>query len=551
MHTAGSARRGPLAPSKAFLACGFPLSAPATTGPAGLGDQRMQPLPNPVRTILAAIAPIGFMAAAELPPMAPTPARQPVAQAHNVRLVDEVVPGYGTVNYRPARRDSRINHLYHEIDQYTANLDAQILDGSVHRIARTYDVSTDERGYPQAQPSEREPLPQELDLLALFERLSILREEIPYPNHYEEWHFDESWSKLRRSADALRLGLSEEGYLHLEEIHAAWVTYYHQSLAKAQAEYALQLVDQGESPGSAMSAAREQVQDIPYPKMSLDGQYPALVIPPVVPKSATPKPVPEPEPVSKPDLTPPEPEVPAEPEPMPEPEAPAEPEMTPPTEPEPAPPAAPMAPAADLTEADAIFGAGTELYQQAVAREDFDQRDQLYNTAEYVLAEAVARYSAALEANPEDAAIGEKLRKANQLKYGAVKQARSDAQDNGDAKRAADDVIAAAIAGDALPTVEPVVEEPIIPEPEPEVMEPAPEPEMIEPEPEPEVAEPEPEPEPEMAEPEPEPEPEVAEPEPEPEMAEPEPAAAEEPKADDGKVDEAVEALDDLDWPDL
>ena len=487
-------------------------------------------LPNPLRTILAILAPAGFIAAAELPPMELPTSQPPAAvQSHDVRLVNSTVPAFGAINRRAALRDSRIETLAHKIQTYTAALDGRVMTGQVHRTAANYSMEEDEKGYPIAVPNEREPLPEELEIVALLSELAILQEQIPFANAYEEWHFDQSWASLQRSAELIRLGLSEDAYLNLERLHAAWTTYYHQSLAKAQAEYALELVDRGVNPSSALAEAKSNIQDIEYPKMALDGQYPTVVIPLVLPKAKEPKPV-EPKPPAQPEPAP-QPELPATPKqpPIEQPELPAQPPVTP----TPDQPAAPVVPVAGtLAQADALFAAGSQLYQQAVNSEDFDQRDQLYNTAELVLDKAKDIYGAAVTDDPENGELGEKLRQASQLRYGAIKQARSDAQSNRQAQKDATAIISDAMSGKtpALPEA-PAEEPPVIEEVVPS--EPIEEPVMVEPEPEPV---------PEIVEPEPEPEPDpVAEPEPQAEPAQP----------DNKEVDEAVEALDELDWPDL
>ncbi|MDA3959774.1 MAG: hypothetical protein PF961_03215 [Planctomycetota bacterium] len=517
---------------------------------------------HPLRTILSIIIPAGLAAAAELPQMAPTPSQEPVARSlQGTRLIDEVVPNFGTMNYRPARRDSSIEELVNRISTFSASLDSKVLAGEVSRPRQHYEMGVDERGYPIATPNTREPLPQETELLVLLQELAVVQEKIPFPNSYEEWHLDQAWSNLQRSAQLLRVGLSEDAYLHLEEIHASWVTYYHQSIAKAQAEYALELVEAGESVGSALNMAKEKVADVAYPKMSLTGDYPPLVIPLVVPPPKAPEV--EPEPVAVPEPAAPEP-APMEPvmEPAP---APAAPEVAPEPEPAPSLPAAPMPDASSVDQlalARALYEKGAGIYAQAVEQEDFDQRDQLYNEAELILGEAVQAFGTLVDENPDDAGLGEEMRKANQLRYGSVKQARKSAQGNAKAEKNAKSAVADVMAGlsggaavaEPMPEPEPVVEEPMpMPEPEPMVEELVPEPESVVeepmPEPEPVVEEPMPEPEPVVEEPMPEPEPVVEEPVAEPEPVVEEPAA--EPEADKAEVDEAVEALDDLDWPDL
>lgn len=91
---------------------------------------------------------------------------------------------------------------------------------------------------------------------------------------------------------------------------------------------------------------------------------------------------------------------------------------------------APAAPANDLTSdgseasADAIFARGKDIYAHAIAAGNTPERDDLYGQAFVVLTKAMQVYSALCEKQPDNDALGEKLRQCMQLRYGSVKQRR-------------------------------------------------------------------------------------------------------------------------------
>ena len=93
---------------------------------------------------------------------------------------------------------------------------------------------------------------------------------------------------------------------------------------------------------------------------------------------------------------------------------------------------APQVDADDLPEddgsraaADAVFERAVELYAQAQNMPATRARDEAYTRALTVLTESVQRYSNLLEQSPDDAALGEQLRRAMQYRYGAMKMRRS------------------------------------------------------------------------------------------------------------------------------
>jgi hypothetical protein len=74
--------------------------------------------------------------------------------------------------------------------------------------------------------------------------------------------------------------------------------------------------------------------------------------------------------------------------------------------------------------ADMIFAKGQAAYNTAIDKGNSPERDTHYEEAYQFLTKAMQDYSALVEKKPKDEALGEKLRKCMQLRYGAVKQRR-------------------------------------------------------------------------------------------------------------------------------
>ncbi len=74
--------------------------------------------------------------------------------------------------------------------------------------------------------------------------------------------------------------------------------------------------------------------------------------------------------------------------------------------------------------ADAIFEKGKTAYNTAIDKGNSSERDTAYEAAYQYLTKAMQVYSALCEKKPNDEALGEKLRKCMQLRYGTVKQRR-------------------------------------------------------------------------------------------------------------------------------
>lgn len=79
---------------------------------------------------------------------------------------------------------------------------------------------------------------------------------------------------------------------------------------------------------------------------------------------------------------------------------------------------------AGLEEAEQLMAEGEKVYADAIAAGNTSNRDVLYGEAFVKLTQAMQVWSKLVEENPDDAEIGEKLRRTMQLRYGAMKQRR-------------------------------------------------------------------------------------------------------------------------------
>lgn len=75
-------------------------------------------------------------------------------------------------------------------------------------------------------------------------------------------------------------------------------------------------------------------------------------------------------------------------------------------------------------EADAVFAQGEQVYAQAIAAGNSSQRDDLYAQAEVYFTVALQAYGALADKRGDDEALGAKMQKCNQLRYGSIKQRR-------------------------------------------------------------------------------------------------------------------------------
>lgn len=75
--------------------------------------------------------------------------------------------------------------------------------------------------------------------------------------------------------------------------------------------------------------------------------------------------------------------------------------------------------------ADRIFAEGEKIYADAIAAGNSTKRDDLYGQAFVKLSDAMNIYGSLVEADENNAALAEKLRRCMQLRYGAMKQRRA------------------------------------------------------------------------------------------------------------------------------
>ncbi len=75
-------------------------------------------------------------------------------------------------------------------------------------------------------------------------------------------------------------------------------------------------------------------------------------------------------------------------------------------------------------DADAMYKKGEDAYNDALDKGNTPARDEKYEEAYQYLTKAMQDYTALVEKDPKNEALGEKLRKCMQLRYGTVKQRR-------------------------------------------------------------------------------------------------------------------------------
>ena len=221
---------------------------------------------------LGACLPLLSIAAEERVPLTVPSPRAPEASGRDQAgmLIDTVIPAYGVHHTRPYRPSSDVEHLYHDIQRFAADLDARVMSNQLARPT----AGVDDEGNPI-----REPIAEEQRLGELLQQLAEERLRVPFPNHYEQWHIENAQRDLERSASLLRLGLGDDTYLRLEHMHAAWRQYHRLLLKQAQHERAQELVDtQGLRPLNALQQAEAEITSIPAPQMSLDGTYEEVII---------------------------------------------------------------------------------------------------------------------------------------------------------------------------------------------------------------------------------------------------------------------------------
>lgn len=327
------------------------------------------------RCIITACLPVVVLSAADT--VQPTPSKAPVPTGVRNQLVDRVIPAYGMTLKRGPVIDLSAAGLARRAVGFAAEVEARVMAGELHRVGPSFSIPLDSKGVAvaNAQPQviPRKALPEEVELLKLFDATVTLRERLSPPGLSlpipEQQDLDEAMSSLARAAELLRQGLGDDTYTDLDARAVAWQQRYHLARAQVRDAKIAELMSAGQSRAKAEQAVDAMTLDIPTP--SLEGipeelraavveEAPAKAETPAPKPAAAPTPAPKPEPSDLPpleaepepsDLPPleaPEPAPAAEPEAMPEPAPePAEPEALPEPEPEPAPAPAEPEPAVE------------------------------------------------------------------------------------------------------------------------------------------------------------------------------------------------------------
>lgn len=329
------------------------------------------------RCIITACLPVVVLSAADT--VQPTPSKAPVPTGTRNQLVDRVIPAYGMTLQRGPVIDLSAAGLARRAVGFAAEVEARVMAGELHRVGPSFSIPRDSKGVatPGAQPQviPRKPLPEEVELLELFDATVTLRERLSPPGLSlpipEQQDLDEAMSSLSRAAELLRQGLGDDTYTDLDARAVAWQQRYHLARAQVRDAKIAELMSTGQSRAKAEQAVDAMTLDVPTP--SLEGipeelravvveeapakaETPAPEAQPAAAPTPEPKPEPsdlppleaEPEPSDLPPLDAPEPAPAAEPEAMPEPAPePAEPEAMPEPKPEPAPAPAEPEPAVE------------------------------------------------------------------------------------------------------------------------------------------------------------------------------------------------------------
>lgn len=129
--------------------------------------------------------------------MAPTKSNPPPVGVSGSYLIDKTIPAYGVLNQVPHYTDSRANTLYLEIHQALADVESQVMAGTV--ATKPVDEKKTKKG--EAPPA----LIGDARINELLAKLVELDARITYRTYLEQWHIDNSFSDLGRAAELLTL----------------------------------------------------------------------------------------------------------------------------------------------------------------------------------------------------------------------------------------------------------------------------------------------------------------------------------------------------------
>ncbi|TVR44273.1 MAG: hypothetical protein EA402_07385 [Planctomycetota bacterium] len=240
---------------------------------------------------LAVLAlPLASLAASELPQMVLKPVQPPPPQSASDHLVDAVIPAYGVRSSSPYRLSSRMNELYHQVQQFTGDLDARVLTGALAVKDDVWKPAANDP-FPQAARPRLVPaglLPEQEELLVWIQRVSEFEAATPLPNHYERWHINTAYRDLFRASDHLALAIGDERFANLRHKHRAWMDYYHRLRQAELVRMAAEIIETGQAQArrpnldqALQEASRREIQ-VAWPAMSIDLEndpYPPVFLP--------------------------------------------------------------------------------------------------------------------------------------------------------------------------------------------------------------------------------------------------------------------------------
>jgi hypothetical protein len=305
------------------------------------------------RCVLTLALPAAMFAASDIPTFAPTPARAPKASGRTTMLVDRVIPGYGMDLPRRLNMNLSAADLALRARDLAATVEAGVMAGTLHRASPSYGVATDKRGNAingaSAQIMPRQVLPEETELLALFDQTVTLLDQLqprglsaPIPEHQL---LDEALSSLTRAAELLRLGLGDDTYTDLDARTILWQQRFRQVRSATREQTINELMATTPKLSRRDAEAKVDAMDLEVTDIEI-GEVTDAMRSAVTAKDPTPVEAPKPAPAPKamPKAAP-------APEPVAEPAAPAPADDLPPLVEEPAP--APAEPDIEFTPAPA------------------------------------------------------------------------------------------------------------------------------------------------------------------------------------------------------
>jgi len=328
------------------------------------------------RCLFALVVPAVVLSASEAAPvMTPTPAKAPAVTGPNNNLVDRVIPAYGMNLPRGVMLDLNAAQLAITARAFAADVEAKVLSGELRRGAATFAVATDSNGLPvrgaEPQITARIPLPEEIQLLALFDatvktqaRLSPSGISAPIAEHQQ---LDEALAALSRAAEMLRLGLGDDLYIDLDARAVAWKQRIYAARIQVRETRIAELMSSNKKLSRRAAEEKVDAEPLVIPDIDLidipDSVRDAVTVKTPAPGEETAKPAKAAKPmdpvVAEPALAQPEPEA-----AMPEETSPSEPAATAPAlpdlgelptlEPEPMPELAPELPAEPAVEEPAM-----------------------------------------------------------------------------------------------------------------------------------------------------------------------------------------------------